>query len=114
VLSLCLIFFLIYSSIKQPVISFKKEIITADLGVEPFSREEIKEISVKNNIVTVTFQSSIESTYYSYFADGGEEEVSLNLYKKKVPDDNSLKYEGTTKIDLSSMPKFKKLVVFIR
>jgi len=114
IISLTLIFVLIYNSSKQPVISFEEENIVSDLNSEPFSREEIKEISVDKNIVTITFQASLESSYYGYFADGGGGEAYLNLYKKKVPDDNSLKYEGTTKIDLSSMPKIEKLTVFIK
>lgn len=112
--SLILLFVIVFNTVKQPTITFEKEEIIADIDSEPFLRKEIKEISVKNNIVTVTFQSSLESSYYGYFADGSGDEAYLNLYKKKVPDDNSLKYEGTTKIDLSSMPKIKKLTVFIK
>jgi len=96
-------------------IEFKKEgELPPSLSAEPFKREEIKEISVKDNLVTITFQSSLESSYYGYFTDGGGGEATINLYKKKIPDDNSLKYNGTTQIDLSSMPKIKKLFVTVQ
>jgi len=99
----------------QVSIEFVKEReLPESLSAEPFKKEEIKEISIKDNVVTITFQSSLESSYYGYFVDGGGGEATINLYKKKIPDDNSLKYDGTTQINLSSMPKIKKLFVTVQ
>lgn len=98
----------------QVSIEFQKTEVPPSLEAEPFKQEEIKEISVKDNIVSITFQSSLESTFFGYFADGGGGEATISLYKKKVPDDDSLKYEGRTEIDLSTMPKIKKLFVNIQ
>ncbi|MHC5228054.1 hypothetical protein ACYSNW_07240 [Enterococcus sp. LJL99] len=57
---------------------------------------------------------TVQSGYYGYFADGGGGEATINLYKKRISDDNSLKYDGTTQIDLSSMPKIKKLTLTVQ
>lgn len=114
ILSLTLILFIVFSHFKQPAITFKKEIITANHESEPFSREEIKDVSIKNNIVTITFQSSLKSSYYGYFADASGNDAYINLYKNKAKNDDSLKYDGVTKIDLSSLSKIKTLTVFVK
>lgn len=117
ILSVILIVLLIivFQSYSNKVsIEFLKEEVPPSLGAEPFKKEEIKEISIKDNIVSVTFQSTLEGSYFGYFADGGGGMATINLYKKKISNDDSLKYDGRTEIDLSSMPKIKKLYVTVQ
>lgn len=98
----------------QVSIEYQKEQVSDSLDVKPFTKEEIKQVSIKDNIVTITFQSSLKNTYWGYFADGGNGEVTINLYKTTIYDDDAMKYDGTTQIDLTSMPKIKKLIIMVQ
>lgn len=114
-LILIMLSIIIFQSYSNKVfIEFQNERTPPSLNAEPFKQEEIKEISVEDNIVSVKFQMSLEGSYFGYFADGGGGEATINLYKKRILDDDSLKYEGKTEIDLSSMPKIKKLYVTVQ
>lgn len=113
VISIILLLVSITSYTRQPIINFETEETSSATNFEPFTREDIKKVSVKDNIVTVTFKSTLDGSYYGYFADGGGGEASLNLYKAKSSDKDSIEYEGKTQIDLSEMPKIKKLNVYV-
>lgn len=81
--------------------------------IQPFNKSDIQSIDIKDNIININFTADSNNSFYNYYVDGGGGEATIALYKKSNSDvdPNPVAFDGHIKIDLTSLPKIKKLII---
>ncbi|WP_430610208.1 helix-turn-helix domain-containing protein [Enterococcus sp. DIV0876] len=96
---------------RQPVIKWIKENESPTQEVSLFSKKEIKQAYVKNNILHIVLDKPSGSI--GYYLEHIGEELSVEIYKQYDLDvNNHIPLEGVIKIDLTDYGKTKNIKVY--
>lgn len=106
---------LFFSFSKQPTIVLNAVENADSEEVALFNKEDIKDITLKDNKMTVLFTIPKDSEYVGYYVDGSNQKgfVNLDLYKTADSDVNQRKlvHDGLIEVDLDMFTKVNKISV---